>query len=385
MGLDEFVSLLEQSILSPAVTTYFFLALALLQFVNTRWRTDALRLLQARVALCYFIVGALVTLGALSGIDLAGSLDGTGAAVTPVAILFSVVAVALFQRCYLVAAWLLLVLLGFQLQLTGAENFWLYFVDPVALCGAGAFALWQRRWLKGLTLEPGTLQSWALIIIAVFLGYAIYLARVVPEEFRYALVVEDGFVEWTTVIVLLVTMSVCFHRVVTLRRQRSWLFLCVTTLLGLLCLFGAGEEISWGQRILGLESPEFFQANNAQGEIGLHNLVVEVDGERVKLNKLIFGTGLAVAMLIYLFVATPLYRRNDRVRKFFNGIAAPMPQNYQVVGYLAVVAAVELLIDHSKRGEMTEFAGAIMFALNVIYPDNENLFRTDADQPHEGD
>lgn len=198
------------------------------------------------------------------------------------------------------------------------------------------------------------------------------------------LVVEDGFVEWTTVIVLLVTMSVCFHRVITLRRQRSWLFLCVTTLLGLLCLFGAGEEISWGQRILGLESPEFFQANNAQGEIGLHNLVVEVDGERVKLNKLIFGTGLAVAMLIYLFVATPLYRRNARVRKFFNGIAAPMPQNYQVVGYLAVVAAVELLIDHSKRGEMTEFAGAIMFALNVIYPDNENLFRTDADRPHEG-
>ena len=62
-----------------------------------------------------------------------------------------------------------------------------------------------------------------------------------------------------------------------------------------------------------------------------------------------------------------------------------MPQNYQVVGYLAVVAAVELLIDHSKRGEMTEFAGAIMFALNVIYPDNENRFRTDADQPHGGD
>ena len=107
-------------------------------------------MLQARVALCYFTVGALVTLGALSGIDLAGSLAGTGAAVTPVAILFSVAAVALFQRCYLVAAWLLLVLLGFQLQLTGAENFWLYFVDPVALCGAGVFALWQRRSLKGL-------------------------------------------------------------------------------------------------------------------------------------------------------------------------------------------------------------------------------------------
>ena len=55
-----------------------------------------------------------------------------------------------------------------------------------------------------------------------------------------------------------------------------------------------------GTEDAGLESPDFFEENNAQGEIGFHNLVVEIDGERVKLNKLIFGTGLAFAMLIYL-------------------------------------------------------------------------------------
>ena len=51
-----------------------------------------------------------------------------------------------------------------------------------------------------------------------------------------------------------------------------------------------------------------------------------------------------------------------------------MPRNYQIVGYLLVVATVEIFIDSSKRGEMTEFAGSIIFALNVIYPYNPQIF-----------
>ena len=51
-----------------------------------------------------------------------------------------------------------------------------------------------------------------------------------------------------------------------------------------------------------------------------------------------------------------------------------MPRNYHIVGYLATVAVVELLVDSSKRGEMTEFAGSIIFALNVIYPYNPEIF-----------
>ena len=169
-------------------------------------------------------------------------------------------------------------------------------------------------------------------------------------------------------------MLVCGRRFFTLTRVRPRLFLTVTMLLTLLCLFGAGEEISWGQRLFGLETPDYLKDRNAQGELGIHNLVIEVNGEEVKLNKLIFGTGLAIALLIYLFIATPLYRKNDRVRSFFNAIAAPMPRNFHIIGYLLVVATVELLIDSSKRGEMTEFAGSIIFALNVIYPYNAEIF-----------
>ena len=42
--------------------------------------------------------------------------------------------------------------------------------------------------------------------------------------------------------------------------------------LALLFLFGAGEEISWGQRLLGFETPAAISEVNRQEEFNLHNL-----------------------------------------------------------------------------------------------------------------
>ncbi|MCK5850201.1 MAG: hypothetical protein KAH23_04740 [Kiritimatiellae bacterium] len=44
------------------------------------------------------------------------------------------------------------------------------------------------------------------------------------------------------------------------------------TLFALLCLFIAMEEISWGQRIFDIETPESMKSENIQDEINLHNL-----------------------------------------------------------------------------------------------------------------
>ncbi|MDA0272298.1 MAG: hypothetical protein O3C68_03485 [Proteobacteria bacterium] len=264
--------------------------------------------------------------------------------------------------------------IAFAFGILESDNLWDYLIDPVVAAYAFFVVIKKRQQLPDFRLTQQHVEVMLSIIIATFLLFAIYLAKFNHDAFRYEFVIEDGFIEWCTVIVLVSAMLVCGKRFFTLRRVRPTLFLTVTMLLTLLCLFGAGEEISWGQRLFGLETPDYLKDRNAQGELGLHNLVIEVNGEEVKLNKLIFGTGLAIALLIYLFIATPLYRKNDRVRSFFNAIAAPMPRNFHIIGYLLVVATVELLIDSSKRGEMTEFAGSIIFALNVIYPYNAEIF-----------
>lgn len=41
---------------------------------------------------------------------------------------------------------------------------------------------------------------------------------------------------------------------------------------GMLFFFGAGEELSWGQRILGFEPPESIAKANEQQEFNIHNL-----------------------------------------------------------------------------------------------------------------
>jgi hypothetical protein len=53
-----------------------------------------------------------------------------------------------------------------------------------------------------------------------------------------------------------------------------------------------------------------------------------------------------------------------------------------VAAYVVVLAVVELLIDSSKRGEMTEFAGAIVFMLNVVFAANRHIY--DARRIHDG-
>ena len=53
-----------------------------------------------------------------------------------------------------------------------------------------------------------------------------------------------------------------------------WLKKLVYLGLGLLFFFGAGEEISWGQRIFNVATPQVLLPVNAQEELNIHNLSI---------------------------------------------------------------------------------------------------------------
>jgi hypothetical protein len=209
---------------------------------------------------------------------------------------------------------------------------------------------------------------WALVLLGLYLSYAD------PDYFRNQYTVEDGLLEWATVAALVTAMIVCGKRLFLLWNVRKPRFRAMVCFLALACLFGAGEEISWGQRLFGFTSPAYFAERNSQQEVGLHNLKVNIDGRSIKLNKLIFGVGLALSMSIYLFVMTPLYRKHSGFADWLDSMAIPMPRNYQLISYLLLIVVVELLIDSSKRGEITEFAGSFIFMLNVVFPYNQRCF-----------
>ena len=96
-----------------------------------------------------------------------------------------------------------------------------------------------------------------------------YLGVINPNIFYGSLVDEGGEVENLTFIAFLLGGFVLFAAALTTRRLFSR---CVYVLGGMTLLFFAGEEISYGQRVIGFETPDFLLGLNTHGEFNIHNL-----------------------------------------------------------------------------------------------------------------
>lgn len=230
-------------------------------------------------------------------------------------------------------------------------------------------------WIKDLWQLSSTPIPKAIvtgsIILLIILAYGLVLLHQDQEAFLFW-IREDGLVEWLTFVVLIVmsafsfSMSFAFSRSgAEGRAKKVWFFL------GFLFFFGAMEEISWGQRILGVESPEWFLKHNRQSEINVHNLLIY----GVNLNKVFFGRFLAILVLIYMLAMPLLYRVNGGFKNFINRWAIPIPQNYQILFFIIVNIFLHYHLRLTKKvSEMRELSNCFFFFLALIHPLNDQLF-----------
>jgi len=117
---------------------------------------------------------------------------------------------------------------------------------------------------------------------AVYLALAIYIALTYPvlalgNKVLAAAIPEDHYFEIVGATSLFVTSLLFFYgfRLARKTLDRTWTSLAkqfVYLGLALLFFFGAGEEISWGQRMLGFQTPQTMSQVNRQEEFNLHNL-----------------------------------------------------------------------------------------------------------------
>ena len=103
-----------------------------------------------------------------------------------------------------------------------------------------------------------------LIIYFIYFGVHI-LGFLLVSRYHFTLDIpfEDNFLEWGTFAFAIMASIVFFIRGVL---GSQFAYLCCIAFF----LF-AMEEISWGQRVFLIESPELFLRHNAQQEINLHN------------------------------------------------------------------------------------------------------------------
>lgn len=97
--------------------------------------------------------------------------------------------------------------------------------------------------------------------------------RHIWENLYFFAVKEDSVVEWLTAVAYL-GVVVASAMVCRLAYRRGYRLAAVGYLvLALGAFFIAGEEISWGQRIIGFAGPPELVERNRQGEANLHNLL----------------------------------------------------------------------------------------------------------------
>lgn len=204
-----------------------------------------------------------------------------------------------------------------------------------------------------------------LVVVMLSIGYVTFFTN---KERFLEYVAEDHAIEWGTVLGLLLGAIVSLQRFFGLLGKRNWWFLMVTILLASFLIMVAGEEISWGQRLLGIQSSEYFKENNAQGETNLHNMMVG----GVKVNRIITVV-LFLAMIIYLLVIPILHNKSAWWRSFLNRSAVPVARLYQIIAFGLMAAAAQLIPD-GKNAELLECGAALIFFLIILFPVNKEIF-----------
>lgn len=119
-----------------------------------------------------------------------------------------------------------------------------------------------------------------LILIVTVMSYSVYLFF--DEATVASLGDEDHLFEWMTSICFLFC-SVIFLRMWVKKKNIMYF------LMGAAFFVGFGEEISWGQRILGFGTPESLNAINVQQEFNFHNIMTWEINFVFKLFTLCFG------------------------------------------------------------------------------------------------
>ncbi len=175
---------------------------------------------------------------------------------------------------------------------------------------------------------------------------------------------EDGVVEYISSLLFLISSILALVLLVRFKmpvRHRVML-----ALLAFFLFVFFGEEISWGQRIFGLDTLEFFREANVQNENNLHNLF-----------GYLFPSLFLLAVIVYGFIF-PFAAKSFRfVHQLFDLVGLPIASRGLAIGFLIAVLfrdwTFERLVETSsivptaEFGEMLISVGFLLLLMEIRY------------------
>ena len=211
--------------------------------------------------------------------------------------------------------------------------------------------------------KPIKMATQILLVLVPLAGLTFFI----EEELYRTLIREDGWIEYLTAMLLLITCLLLVAKVAAIGNTRGRIWLVANILLALGLFFGFGEELSWGQRIFDVQSNDFFREYNAQGETNLHNLMIG----GIKINRWIFSYAFTILFGCYFLLLLQGYTKIDFVRKAVDGIDLPVPRASQSLVFLAITMII-MLIPDGKKWELWECLFAITLLSVFVEPHNTN-------------
>lgn len=164
-----------------------------------------------------------------------------------------------------------------------------------------------------------------LVVSGIYVAYLVFF----DIEAYFSLIREDGYVEYLSALFWFLSAAVLVLQAVKSLKEESgkysFLFGALFVAFFIVC---GGEEISWGQRLTGHETPGWLKAVNVQEETTLHNI------GSISVFSNMFFLLTFVLFLILPYVA----KRNPRVRNMLDAIRFPIPHGFATLIYAGSLA-----------------------------------------------
>ena len=160
----------------------------------------------------------------------------------------------------------------------------------------------DKNWIRLILFYK---SSSIFFLSVVFITISFILLFLFHVELYDQLTSEDNIIENLSAVLLL--FCSCFFLISFFHARKSPLKIHHWLTYGLLMLsivffLIAGEEISWGQRIFDLATPDYLSSVNEQDELNFHNI-----------NKRFFNRLLDRATIIFVFISSfLLYRKKEK-------------------------------------------------------------------------
>lgn len=196
-----------------------------------------------------------------------------------------------------------------------------------------------------------------LAILALIIGAYALMAFRYPIAYIWA-TYEDLVGEWAQTYSFLAA-AVLAVAVAARQTHYRWFF----ALLAAACSYVFLEEISWGQRIFGFDTPAFLKSRNLQGEANVHNLFT---GPHKTLLKDLISIAVSLALVGYGLLYPLLQKLEWRVALWFDriGVAAPP---FVLWPFFTIAAFFELKPLSFNEAEIAELLIGFALATTAIH------------------